>query len=119
MEITREHYNQLIENAKATRHLMSESDFEVMRLKLNQIRKDLAFKDCVSDWKEGKTVHAGDFVIICETVGMEIPESTVKWINSDLMEIGRGNYSSIGKITKRQENALVKLGFELTSRLQE
>jgi hypothetical protein len=117
MEITREHYNQLTENFKATRNLMSDADCETMRVKLNAMRRELAFHACVKEWKEGKTINVGDFLIICGEVGIEVPESTYKWINIDLLEVGCNSYSCIGKIGKRKENILLKLCLELNTKI--
>lgn len=68
MQITREHYNQLTENFKQTRHLMNDADCEEMRLKLNEMRKELAFQATISEWKDGKTINCGDFIEICNTL---------------------------------------------------
>jgi hypothetical protein len=117
MQITREHYNQLAENFKLTRNMMTDADCEEMRNKLNEMRKQLAFQACVKDWKDGKTINCGDFLIICGEVGVEVPETTHKWISADLIEVGCNSYSCIGKISLKKENILLKLCLELSSRI--
>lgn len=117
MKITREHYNQLSENFKLSRNLMTEADCQQMKNKLDEMRKYLAFQACIEEWKAGKTINCKDFTIVCKTVGIEIPESTEQWINSDLLEVGYSRYSCIGKISKKKENILLKLCFELNTKI--
>jgi hypothetical protein len=117
MQTTREHYNQLQENFKQTRHLMSDADCEDMRLRLNIWRRVLAREACAKEWKEGGTINVGDFLLVCAEVGIEIPESTENWILADLLEVGCNNYSCIGKIGKRKENILLKICLELNTKI--
>lgn len=117
MQTTREHYHQLTENFKQTRHLMTEADCDEMMNKLNEMRRELAFQACVKEWKDGKTINVTDFLIVCKTVGIEIPDSAYYWINSDLLEVGCNSYSCIGKISTRKENTLLKFCLELSSKI--
>ena len=117
MQVTREHYNQLTENFKQTRHLMSDADCDEMRNKLNEMRRELAFQACVKEWKEGKTINVTDFLIVCKTVGVEIPDSAYYWIDCDLLEVGCNSYSCIGKLNLRKENILLKLCLELNTKI--
>lgn len=115
--ITREHYNQLTENFKATRSMMSDEDCEVMRLKLDELRRALAFEACVNDWNEGKTINCGDFLEVCKTLEIEVSEHVQSWVMADIIEVGQNSYSCIGKLHKHKENTLHKLCQELTTKL--
>lgn len=117
MEMTKEHYRQLQENYIATRHLMSEADCEKMRVMLNQIRRDFAFKACIEQLNEGLTINVSDFLTVCDELNLEVYESTQKWMLADLIEVGFKGYSCIGKIGKRKENILLKVCNELSTKL--
>jgi predicted lipoprotein len=114
--ITREHYNQLAENFKGTRAMMSDADCEVMQAKLNEMRRELAFQACVKEWKEGKTINCGDFLEVCRVLGIEFSEHVQSWVMADIIEVGQSSYSCIGKLHKRKENTLYALGHELTAK---
>lgn len=117
MKITREHYNQLKENFKATRNLMTEEDCEIMRVKLNKMREQLAFESCVQEWKEGKTINCHDFLRVCESLGVIITASVSKWIMENIMEVGINSYSCIGKLHKTKEKTLQGICEELSSKI--
>jgi len=117
MKITREHYQQLVENFKATRHLMSDRDCEEMRVKLNSMREHLAFEACASAWKKGETINCYDFLRVCETTGVHVSEHVYSWVMADILEIGQQSYSCIGKIHKTKEKTLQKLCLELTAKI--
>lgn len=117
MEMTREHYNQLKENFVNTRHLMSAEDCETMRAKLNAIRKELAFKATVKEWKEGKTVNCTDFIHICDALGVEISDGVRRWIVTDVIEVGQNSYSCVGKLHKTKEKTLLSLCIALTNKV--
>lgn len=117
MRITREHYNQLKENFITTRHLMSEGDCEIMRQKLNNIRRELAFSACVVDWKEGKILNCADFLEMCEHEGVSVSDHVKGWVMSDIVEVGQTSYSCVGKLHKTKEKTLRAICEELTSKL--
>ena len=118
MEISREHYQQLVENFKHTRHLMSDADCETMRLKLNTVREALAYKACVMSWNAGETINCYDFLKVCKSVGVAVSESVYAWVMSDIIEVGKHSYSCIGKLHKRKEHMLQKICQELTENLK-
>ena len=118
MKITREHYNQLKANFIATRSLMSDADCETMRVKLNEMRKHLAFEACVEDWKEGKTINCADFIEVCNTVGVEISKNVQQWIMADIIEVGKESFSCIGKLHKTKAKTLYALTESLTFKLE-
>ena len=119
MQITREHYQQLAENFKSTRHLMSDEDCEEMRVKLNSMREHLAFEACVSEWKQGNTINCYDFLKVCEVIGVEVSQNVYSWVMSDIIEVGQQSYSCIGKIHKTKEKTLQKLCQKLTAKIGE
>jgi len=114
MEMTREHYNQLKENFINTRHLMSAEDCETMRVKLNAIHKELAFKDTVQAWKDGKTINCMDFLRICDVLGVEMSTAVRRWVASDIIEVGQTSYSCVGRLHKTKEKTLLSLCIALT-----
>ena len=84
---------------------------------MNKIWRQLAFEATVDELKSGKTSNVRDFLIICDEVGMDVSETTQKWMLADLIEVGFKGYSCIGKIGKRKENILLKVCNELESKL--
>jgi hypothetical protein len=118
MKVTREHYDQLKANFIATRSLMSDADCETMRVKLNEMRKQLAFESCVNEWKEGKTINCADFIEVCNTIGVEISKNVQQWIMADIIEVGKESFSCIGKLHKTKAKTLHALTETLTAKLE-
>lgn len=114
MEMSREHYNQLKENFVNTRHLMSAEDCETMRVKLNAIQKELAFKDTAQAWKDGKTINCMEFLRLCDTLEVKMSAVVRKWVASDIIEVGHNSYSCVGRLHKTKEKTLLSLCIALT-----
>lgn len=120
MKITRDQYNQLKENYKNTYSLMSQQDQDTMKDKLDKIHKQLCFDACVNEWNtNGSTINCKDFLILCESVNIEVKESFSRWILSEIIEVGQHSYSCMsGRFNKRKDAELKVLCDELTNKLK-